>query len=950
MDSKQQFGSLGGRGGGVGGGGVGVGGDVESEPSFSLSSSSSSSPSPSVSSFALPAVTPNVPPLPQHARSASFSFATPASSPLYGSGLIRSGSQPSDLSLKNSMALASGGVHPLQERIPSFRSTVGGPGAATRTISPPIARPSSSPPQPPSLSSSYSFADPLRGSGSKSFSAGHLEYAAAAEGRASAATASAGPPPPSFARSGPPPFRRMSSQDVAPTLDGLRQLARQGSWRGIVEKVKEAHKFLMFHPPDEALAFSAYHVLALMKLRMFGAAADELRSLGDLDDPKYRYESYPEIYHGKRGSLVPFSLRWLYAELPHRLSNTQGTIDRLYDLLARCNAQIDVLQLKKDSPWVRRMNGVIAGLSDAAAPQPTAGMEYPRGLPSRLIQATSTPQGGMHVRSRSSPPVFAKFSMTDAAFPANERGPSPLSNDSSASAVPTGSLRRDRKSSRSMTPPKVPPPPSTASPLRHESGHLGELKGGSLGQPGASRSADNTDSSATQTSGTPSSAASELLRVNSTQDEKGALREKGEATDGGQMASATNAASSHQRSSSGGSNGFGEFVSASLDSSESNGDAANGPQHEESSDLRGRTTVKGGEAAGQTDLDSVSGRWGTEGSSVLLAGEEGGREEENGERSASPLPNMLRKELSLDDGIGPEISRAVQDAGLSSENGAKSCGQGWAGGDACEDRETGSLADDSNEGSNRRFLDQWMKRQEIVLFSIINHHLAQKDFLVALKWLKRMLRARPREPVMLSKYGYVRLQMGDVEGARIVFARVEQLLAEIAVENGGGAAASCSGEDEGEQEGLQGTDVRNGRPENHEEANGSPLGDLAATLPPALQALLCRNRGLLMFATKQYGAAMREFDAVLAIDSADVVSVVNKAICLMYSRDLMGAVRVLEESLQGNPVGMLNETLVLNLCSIYNLASAKDADTKRMLSAWIMRCAPDDFDLMCTQI
>lgn len=70
----------------------------------------------------------------------------------------------------------------------------------------------------------------------------------------------------------------------------------------------------------------------------------------------------------------------------------------------------------------------------------------------------------------------------------------------------------------------------------------------------------------------------------------------------------------------------------------------------------------------------------------------------------------------------------------------------------------------------------------------------------------------------------------------------------------------------------------------------------------------------------------------------------------MYSRDLVGATQVLETALQKNPLTALNETLVLNLCSMYELASMNSVESKRTLSAWILRIAPDDFDLTCTRL
>lgn len=70
----------------------------------------------------------------------------------------------------------------------------------------------------------------------------------------------------------------------------------------------------------------------------------------------------------------------------------------------------------------------------------------------------------------------------------------------------------------------------------------------------------------------------------------------------------------------------------------------------------------------------------------------------------------------------------------------------------------------------------------------------------------------------------------------------------------------------------------------------------------------------------------------------------------MYLKDLSGAIKVLEDSLQQSPIEMLNESLVLNLCSMYELACPNSESTKKTLSSWITRIAPDDFDMMCTRL
>ena len=58
----------------------------------------------------------------------------------------------------------------------------------------------------------------------------------------------------------------------------------------------------------------------------------------------------------------------------------------------------------------------------------------------------------------------------------------------------------------------------------------------------------------------------------------------------------------------------------------------------------------------------------------------------------------------------------------------------------------------------------------------------------------------------------------------------------------------------------------------------------------------------------------------------------------------------LEGGLQARPAAHLREPLLLNLCSMYELSSSSaSAESKRRLSAWAARFAPDDFDLTCTR-
>ncbi|KAK3282102.1 hypothetical protein CYMTET_10140 [Cymbomonas tetramitiformis] len=199
----------------------------------------------------------------------------------------------------------------------------------------------------------------------------------------------------------------------------------------------------------------------------------------------------------------------------------------------------------------------------------------------------------------------------------------------------------------------------------------------------------------------------------------------------------------------------------------------------------------------------------------------------------------------------------------------------------------------------------WTRRQEMVLYQLLNHHLVNKDFGVVLQWLDSLLLRHPNDPVIASRIGYVLLQLGDVDGAKQTFLSVES-----------------------EVESYLEDPL-----EKHTWLN-----------------LVHRNKGLLKFAQKDFSTALCEFRVALEYDSTDVASLNNHALCLMYTRDLMGATRFLEESIQSDPLKYLDETLVLNLCSMYELAWVSGTDNKRKLSSWISKIAPDDFDLNCTRL
>lgn len=161
-----------------------------------------------------------------------------------------------------------------------------------------------------------------------------------------------------------PPFVPQSHQHER-SVDGLSKLARDYAWGGVLElatsiladdddAVEAANSIAgislsEFAVPDsssprsslilphERLLCEAYRALALVQTRMVDRAALCVEALGSLSagNPKYRNESYPDLYPNEPpGSFVPFELLAVSIEVRVRRGDASSIAD-CYKLKAR---------------------------------------------------------------------------------------------------------------------------------------------------------------------------------------------------------------------------------------------------------------------------------------------------------------------------------------------------------------------------------------------------------------------------------------------------------------------------------------------------------------------------------------------------------------------------------------------------------------------------------------
>uniref|UniRef100_A0A5K3ESI6 TPR_REGION domain-containing protein n=1 Tax=Mesocestoides corti TaxID=53468 RepID=A0A5K3ESI6_MESCO len=72
----------------------------------------------------------------------------------------------------------------------------------------------------------------------------------------------------------------------------------------------------------------------LKRTQQYALMNQELEAFGTLDYPDVYYEHAPHLYPGRKGSMVPFALRLLYAEAPRFIERQSEALDRLYFLAA----------------------------------------------------------------------------------------------------------------------------------------------------------------------------------------------------------------------------------------------------------------------------------------------------------------------------------------------------------------------------------------------------------------------------------------------------------------------------------------------------------------------------------------------------------------------------------------------------------------------------------------
>jgi len=137
----------------------------------------------------------------------------------------------------------------------------------------------------------------------------------------------------------------LSTDSVSKDEAGLKQLIRTGNFRAAVDLTSTMLTNLgqgfgkctrdSQNTPTTFQWWNARLAL-LMHLKLFNVVETELAQFGDLDSPDLYFSYYPGLYTGRRGCMVPFTLRLLHATFPSQRNMLPEAIQRLNSMHYMC--------------------------------------------------------------------------------------------------------------------------------------------------------------------------------------------------------------------------------------------------------------------------------------------------------------------------------------------------------------------------------------------------------------------------------------------------------------------------------------------------------------------------------------------------------------------------------------------------------------------------------------
>lgn len=207
----------------------------------------------------------------------------------------------------------------------------------------------------------------------------------------------------------------------------------------------------------------------------------------------------------------------------------------------------------------------------------------------------------------------------------------------------------------------------------------------------------------------------------------------------------------------------------------------------------------------------------------------------------------------------------------------------------------------SEDGSKAKFapverdesLKLWRSRRSRILISIANCALFMKNFSLVIDILEQLRQSSEAKETLVSAMGRVYLTLGDVSAAEQKFSEIRKGVA-------------------------------------------------------SLREYV--DRGLTAIAQNAFQEAYECFSNALKLQPTNIMLINNLAVCLLYLGKLDDAVRLMDGAVEKNPMEVLQESLLLNVSTLYELHTTHSKQSKLELLRQLNRCKGDSIDMQCLKL